>query len=338
MKAVVVNQEGVYPEIAEHEMRALETGEALVDIEYCGVCHTDLHVALGDFGKVPGRVLGHEGIGIVREVAPDVTSLKPGDRVSVAWFFEGCGRCEYCTTGNETLCRSVKNAGYSVDGGMAEQCIVTADYAVKVPDGLDPAQASSITCAGVTTYKAIKCAKPTPGQWIAVYGAGGLGNLAIQYAKNVFNCHVVAVDINQDKLDLALESGADFVINGREVEDVAGLIQEKTGGVHAAVVTAVSKVAFNQAIDSVRAAGKVVAVGLPSETMDVPIVKTVLDGIEIIGSLVGTRKDLEEAFQFGAEGKVVPVVEKRPVEDAVTVFDEMAAGTIQGRMVLDFTK
>ena len=338
MKAVVVNPEGTNVQLIENkELRPLETGEALVDIEYCGVCHTDLHVAHGDFGKVPGRVLGHEGIGIVKEIAPDVKSLKVGDRVSVAWFFEGCGACEYCTTGRETLCRTVKNAGYSVDGGMAEQCIVTADYAVKVPEGLDPAQASSITCAGVTTYKAIKEAQLQPGQWTVIFGAGGLGNLAVQYAKKVFNAHVVAVDINNDKLALAKEVGADIVINGHEVEDVAALIQEKTGGAHSAVVTAVSKVAFNQAVDSVRAGGRVVAVGLPSEMMDLSIVKTVLDGIQVIGSLVGTRKDLEEAFQFGAEGLVVPVVQKRPVSDAVDVFDEMAAGTIQGRMVLDFT-
>ncbi|MBF1700658.1 MAG: alcohol dehydrogenase AdhP [Streptococcus sanguinis] len=338
MKAVVVNPEGTNVQLIENkELRPLETGEALVDIEYCGVCHTDLHVAHGDFGKVPGRVLGHEGIGIVKEIAPDVKSLKVGDRVSVAWFFEGCGTCEYCTTGRETLCRTVKNAGYSVDGGMAEQCIVTADYAVKVPEGLDPAQASSITCAGVTTYKAIKEAQLQPGQWTVIFGAGGLGNLAVQYAKKVFNAHVVAVDINNDKLALAKEVGADIVINGHEVEDVAALIQEKTGGAHSAVVTAVSKVAFNQAVDSVRAGGRVVAVGLPSEMMDLSIVKTVLDGIQVIGSLVGTRKDLEEAFQFGAEGLVVPVVQKRPVSDAVDVFDEMEAGTIQGRMVLDFT-
>ena len=338
MKAVVVNPEGTNVQLIENkELRPLETGEALVDIEYCGVCHTDLHVAHVDFGKVPGRVLGHEGIGIVKEIAPDVKNLKVGDRVSVAWFFEGCGACEYCTTGRETLCRTVKNAGYSVDGGMAEQCIVTADYAVKVPEGLDPAQASSITCAGVTTYKAIKEAQLQPGQWTVIFGAGGLGNLAVQYAKKVFNAHVVAVDINNDKLALAKEVGADIVINGHEVEDVAALIQEKTGGAHSAVVTAVSKVAFNQAVDSVRAGGRVVAVGLPSEMMDLSIVKTVLDGIQVIGSLVGTRKDLEEAFQFGAEGLVVPVVQKRPVSDAVDVFDEMEAGTIQGRMVLDFT-
>ena len=334
MKAVVVNKEGCGVEVVEREIRKPGYGEALIDVEYCGVCHTDLHVANGDFGKVPGRVLGHEGIGVVKELGEGVKSLKIGDRVSVAWFFEGCGACEYCNTGRETLCRNVKNAGYSVDGAMATECIVTADYAVKVPEGLDPAQASSISCAGVTCYSAIKAGGVKPGQWTVVYGAGGLGNLAVQYAKKVFNNHVIAVDINDDKLALAKECGADIVINGIK-EDPVKIIQEKSGGCHCAVVTAVSKIAFNQAIDSVRAAGKVVAVGLPSETMDVSIVKTVLDGIEIIGSLVGTRKDLEEAFQFGAEGFVVPVVTKRPIEDAPKIFQEMIDGTIQGRMVID---
>ncbi|KIX90511.1 ethanol-active dehydrogenase/acetaldehyde-active reductase [Staphylococcus microti] len=338
MKAVVVNKESTGVEVVEHEMPTIGHGEALVKVDCCGVCHTDLHVAHGDFGEVPGRILGHEGIGIVEEIGEGVTSLKVGDRVSIAWFFEGCGHCEYCTTGRETLCRSVKNAGYSVDGGMSEYAVVTADYAVKVPDGLDSAQASSITCAGVTTYKAIKEAGAAPGQWIAVYGAGGLGNLAVQYAKKVFNAQVVAIDINDDKLQLAKEVGADIIVNGKEVEDVGAYIQEKTGGCHGVVVTAVSKVAFNQAIDSVRAGGTVVAVGLPSEYMDLSIVKTVLDGIRVVGSLVGTRKDLEEAFAFGAQGLVVPVVEKVSVDDAPKVFEEMEKGTIQGRKVLDFSK
>ena len=323
MKAVVVNPDSTGVEIVDHEMPEIGYGEALVKVEYCGVCHTDLHVAHGDFGKVPGRILGHEGIGIVEKLGDGVTSLKVGDRVSIAWFFEGCGYCEYCTTGRETLCRSVKNAGYNVDGGMSEYAVVTADYAVKVPEGLDPAQASSITCAGVTTYKAIKEAGAAPGQWIAVYGVGGLGNLAVQYAKKVFNAHVVAVDINQDKLDLAKEVGADLIVNGHDIEDVPAYIQEKTGGCHGVVVSAVSKVAFNQAVDSVRAGGTVVAVGLPSEYMELSIVKAVLDGIRIVGSLVGTRKCLEEAFAFGAQGLVVPIVEKVPVDSAPQVFDDM---------------
>ena len=335
MKAAVVTQNcDGNVEIIEKDIRPLEVNEALVEVEYCGVCHTDLHVAAGDYGDKPGRVLGHEGIGIVTKVADGVSALNVGDRVSIAWLFKSCGACEYCNSGRETLCRSVLNAGYTADGGMATHCIVDADYAVKVPEGLDPAQASSITCAGVTTYKGIKVSGVRPGQWIAIYGAGGLGNLGVQYAKKVFGAHVIAVDINDDKLALAKESGADLVVNPAK-EDAARFIQEKTGGAHAAVVTAVSKAAFNSAVDCVRAGGRVIAIGLPPESMDLSIPRLVLDGIEVVGSLVGTRQDLAEAFQFGAEGLVVPVVQKRTLSEANEIFQEMRDGTIQGRMVID---
>lgn len=305
-------------------------------MECCGVCHTDLHVKNGDFGDKTGVIIGHEGIGIVKEVGPGVTSLNVGDRASVAWFFQGCGHCEYCISGNETLCRRVKNAGFTADGGMAEECIVTADYAVKVPDGLDSAAASSVTCAGVTTYKAIKISNVKAGKWIAIYGLGGLGNLALQYAKNVFNAKVIAIDVNDEQLKLAQQMGADMVINPAK-EDAATLIQEKLGGAHAAVVTAVAKAAFNSAVDAVRAGARIVAVGLPPEAMSLNIPRLVLDGIEVVGSLVGTREDLAEAFQFAAEGKVVPKVAKRPIEDINAIFHEMEQGKITGRMVVDFS-
>lgn len=335
MKAIIATSDKE-AKIVEKELRPLKHGEALLDMVCCGVCHTDLHVKNADFGDVSGVVLGHEGIGIVKEVAEGVTSLKVGDRASVAWFFEGCGYCEYCVSGKETLCRSVKNAGYTVDGGMAQQCIVTADYAVKVPDGLSSEAASSITCAGVTTYKAIKVSKVKPGQWLLISGLGGLGNLALQYAKNVFEAKVIAVDINDGQLEFAKQYGADVVVNPMK-EDLAAIVKEKTGGlgVHAAVVTAVGKSAFNGAVDSVRAAGTVVAVGLPVDTMDLSIPRLVLDGIEVVGSLVGTREDLKEAFQFGAEGKVVPQCQLRPMEDINDIFEEMENGKIRGRMVID---
>ena len=334
MKAVVVTKDkGV--EVVDKTFRALNPGEARLEMICCGVCHTDIHVKNHDFGDTTGKVLGHEGIGRVVEVADDVTSLKIGDRASVAWLFESCGHCEYCVTGRETLCRSVKNAGYSVDGGMAEECIVTADYSVKVPDGLDSEPASSITCAGVTTYKAVKVSNVRPGQWIAVYGLGGLGNLAVQYAKNVFGAKVIGVDVNDLQLDFALETGADIVINPAK-EDAAAKIQELTGGAHAAVVTAVAKAAFNSAVDCVRAGGRIVAVGLPSESMDLNIPRLVLDGIEVVGSLVGTREDLKEAFQFGAEGKVVPRCQTRKIEDIEDIIEEMEQGKIKGRMVIKF--
>ncbi len=315
-------------------LRPLKHGEAALKMECCGVCHTDLHVKNGDFGEVPGITLGHEGIGVVSAVGEGVTSLKVGDRASVAWFYQGCGHCEYCVSGNETLCRSVKNAGYSVDGGMAEECIVVADYAVKVPDGLDSFAASSITCAGVTTYKAVKISDIKPGQWIAIYGLGGLGNLALQYAKNVFNAKVIAIDVNDGQLEFAKQIGADLTINSK-TQNAEEIIQQQTGGAHAAVVTAVAKAAFNSAVNAVRAGGKVVAVGLPPESMDLSIPRLVLDGIQVVGSLVGTREDLKEAFQFAAEGKVTPKVTKRPLGDINAIFEEMKAGTIRGRMVID---
>ena len=336
MKAAVVSD--IHPgqvEIRQMAMRPLTSGEALVDVECCGVCHTDLHVVQGDFGPVPGRVPGHEGIGIVRAVADDVTSLKPGDRVSIAWFYEGCGVCEYCVSGRETFCRSVKNAGYSVDGAMAEQCIVKADYAVKVPAGLDPLVASSITCAGVTTYKAIRVSGIRPGQWLAIWGAGGLGNMEIQFAHNVFNARVIAIDLQDDKLALARECGAEITLNpGRD--DVPARIQQITdGGAHCAVVVAVARAAFHQAVNSVRAAGKVVCVAVPPGDLDLNIVKTVLDGIQIVGSLVGTRQDLAEAFQHALAGRVRPVVQPRRLEEINAIFHEMDSGSIQGRMVID---
>lgn len=333
MKAIIATKDRK-AEVVEKEIRPLKYGEALLDMECCGVCHTDLHVKNADFGDVAGRTLGHEGIGVVKEVGEGVTSLKVGDRASVAWFFEGCGHCEYCTTGRETLCREVKNSGYSVDGGMAEQCIVTADYAVKVPDGLSSEAASSITCAGVTCYKAIKVADTLPGQWMVISGMGGLGNLALQYAKNVFELKVIAVDINDAQLEFAKEMGADICVNPLK-EDLGKVAQERVGGAHAAVVTAVGKSAFNQAVDSLRAGGKVIAVGLPSESMDLSIPRLVMDGIEVIGSLVGTRQDLREAFQFAAEGKVVPKYQMRPMEEINEIFEEMEQGKYTGRMVID---
>ncbi|WP_269914687.1 alcohol dehydrogenase AdhP [Acinetobacter sp. HY1485] len=335
MKAAVVNKEHIV-DIVDKNIRELKYGEALLKMEYCGVCHTDLHVKNGHYGDKTGVTLGHEGIGVVTQVGEGVSSLKVGDRASVAWFFEGCGHCEYCITGRETFCREVKNAGYTVDGGMAEECIVVADYAVKVPEGLDPAAASSITCAGVTTYKAIKVSNVQAGQWVAIYGMGGLGNLALQYAKNVFNAKVIAIDVNDAQLDFAKELGADVVINPSTQDTQQLIMQHTKNGAHAAVVTAVAKAAFNSAVDCVRAGARVVAVGLPPEAMSLNIPRLVLDGIEVVGSLVGTRKDLQEAFQFALEGKVVPTVKKRSLKEINSIFSEMEQGKIKGRMVIDF--
>ncbi|GBG95458.1 alcohol dehydrogenase [Ligilactobacillus salitolerans] len=337
MKAAVVRDScDGYVDIKDVTLRELRHGEALVKMEYCGLCHTDLHVAAGDFGKVPGRIIGHEGVGKVVKVADGVTNLKIGDRVSIAWFYKGCGHCEYCTTGRETLCRNVENSGFNVDGAMAEECIVPADYAVKVPDDLDPVEATSLTCAGVTVYKGLKTGDLKPGQWVEVVGTGGLGNLAVQYAKNVFGAHVAAVDINDDKLAAAKKLGADLTINSQK-EDASKILQEQVGGVHSAVITAVSADSFTAAVNSLRPDGTLVAIALPQGDMALNISKTVLDGIKVAGSLVGTRQDLKETFQFGAEHRVHPIVQTRKLSEINDIIDEMKNNKIVGRMVVDFT-
>lgn len=338
MKAAVVrdNSDG-YVDVKDVELRPIENGEALVQVEYCGLCHTDLHVANGDFGDQAGRIIGHEGVGKVIQVADDVDNLKIGDRVSIAWFFKGCGHCEYCLSGRETLCREVKNAGFTVDGAMAEQVIVDAKYAVKVPEGLDPIEATSLTCAGVTMYKALKVGHTKPGQWVEMVGAGGLGNLGVQFANNVFGANVIAV-ARGNNLEKAEELGAKKGIDYRS-ENLSEKVKEATnGGAHVSVITAVNPIAFDQAINALRPDGHLVAVALPKGNMDLNIAQTVLNGIHVEGSLVGTREDLRETFQFGAEGKVKPIVHTRKLSEINDVIDEMKNGKIVGRMVIDFTK
>jgi alcohol dehydrogenase, propanol-preferring len=334
MKAAVVNEHHQKLEIKDVPIPELEYGEILVKIKACGVCHTDLHAVNGDWPVKPKLPLipGHEGVGIVEKVAGGVTSIKVGDRVGIPWLYSACGECEYCLTGRETLCLAQENAGYSVDGGYAEYCKAPANYVVKIPDGLDFHEISPIFCAGVTTYKALKVSNAKPGDWVAIYGIGGLGHVALQYAK-AMGFNVIAVDIQDDKLELATELGADKTINGLRV-DPAEEIKNLVGGVQAAVSVAVTKKAFEQAYGSVKRGGTLVVVGLPNADLPIPIFDTVLNGVTVKGSIVGTRKDLQEAIEFAAQGKVRTNIEVQPLEKINEVFERMETGQINGRVVL----
>lgn len=334
MKAAVVNEHHQKLEIKDVPVPELEYGEILVKIKACGVCHTDLHAVNGDWPVKPKLPLipGHEGVGIVEKVAEGVTSIKVGDRVGIPWLYSACGECEYCLTGRETLCLSQENAGYSVDGGYAEYCKAPANYVVKIPDGLDFHEISPIFCAGVTTYKALKVSNAKPGDWVAIYGIGGLGHVALQYAK-AMGFNVIAVDIQDDKLELASELGADKTINGFRVDPVEE-IKNLVGGVQAAVSVAVTKKAFEQAYRSVKRDGTLVVVGLPNADLPIPIFDTVLNGVTVKGSIVGTRKDLQEAIEFAAQGKVRTNIEVQPLEKINEVFERMETGQINGRVVL----
>lgn len=255
MKAAVVNQFNQQLEIKEVPVPTVEYGEVLVKIKACGVCHTDLHAAHGDWPVKPKLPLipGHEGVGIVEEIGEGVTSIKVGDRVGIPWLYSACGECEYCLTGRETLCPDQLNAGYSVDGGYAEYCKAPANYIVKIPENLDFAEVSPIFCAGVTTYKALKVADAKAGDWVAIYGIGGLGHVALQYAK-AMGYNVVAVDIMEDKLELAKRLGADLTVNGLQVDPVQE-IKEKVGGVQAAISVAVTKKHLSKLTDLLKEEG-----------------------------------------------------------------------------------
>ncbi|KZN37654.1 alcohol dehydrogenase AdhP [Pseudoalteromonas luteoviolacea] len=334
MKAAVAHQFKAPLSIESLAQPEVKPGTILVKVAACGVCHTDLHACHGDWPVKPNLPLipGHEGVGTIVAKGDDVNHLALGDKVGIPWLHSACGHCEHCLQGNENLCPNQQNSGYSVDGGYAEYCLANADYVVKIPNNLSFVDAAPLFCAGVTTYKALKVSEAKPGQWVAIVGAGGLGHLAIQYAK-AMGLNVIAVDSGEHKLSLAKELGADYCIDYNE-HNPAEQIQTKFGGVQAVVCTAASKAAFSGAYHSVKRGGKCILVGLPNDDMPIPIFDTVLKGISVIGSIVGTRQDLIECLDFAAAGKVKAIVQTQPLENINQVFEQMQHNEIQGRIVL----
>ncbi|WP_417507479.1 alcohol dehydrogenase AdhP [Marinomonas gallaica] len=334
MKAAVANTFGSILTIEDVQKPTIEPHQILVKIHACGVCHTDLHACHGDWPVKPTLPLipGHEGVGEIVELGSAVTHLSLGDRVGIPWLYSACGHCEYCLAGQESLCMSQQNAGYSVAGSYAEYCAAHADYVIKVPDNLNYVDAAPLFCAGVTTYKALKVSDAKPGQWVAVFGVGGLGHLAVQYAV-AMGLRVVAVDTGEAKRELATSLGAEHFFDFK-TDNVVEDIREATGGVHGSVCTAVSKAGFRQSYDVVRRGGKCVLVGLPPEDMPLPIFDTVLNGVSVVGSIVGTRKDLEECLEFAARGKVKAIITEKKLDEINAIFEDMEKGDITGRIVM----
>jgi propanol-preferring alcohol dehydrogenase len=336
MKAAVVRAFGKPLVIEDLPVPVPGPGEILVKVKACGVCHTDLHAASGDWPVKPSPpfVPGHEAAGVVAALGPDVTDFKLGDAVGVAWLHDACLRCEYCETGWETLCEHQHNTGYSVNGGFAEYVIASAAFAARLPAGVDFAAIAPILCAGVTTYKGLKETDTRPGEWVVISGIGGLGQVAVQYAK-AMGLKVVALDIAEDKLELGRAAGADRAVNALSADAVDSVLRDTGGGAHGVLVTAVSTAAFAQALKMVRRKGTVSLVGLPPGEFPTPIFDVVLKRITVRGSIVGTRRDLDEALAFAAEGKVRSEITRAPLSDINAIFDRMKAGKINGRMVLD---
>jgi len=335
MKAAVVARFGEPLQIREVPVPCPGPGQVLVKIMATGVCHTDLHAADGDWPVKPSPpfIPGHEGAGVVAKLGPGVTHLKEGDRVGIAWLHSACRHCEFCISGWETLCASQQNSGYSVNGSFAEFALADADFVGRIPERLSFVDAGPILCAGVTTYKGLKETEARPGEWVVISGAGGLGHIAIQYAK-AMGLRVAAVDVGKEKLALARKLGAEVTADAA-IEDPAAKIREATGGAHGVVVTAVSPVAFKQAVGMLRRHGTCVLIGLPPGEFPVPIFDVVLNRYTIRGSIVGTRKDLDEALAFAAQGKVEATIEQLPLDSINDVFARLKQGKVNGRVVLN---
>src|SRR6516164_11057661 len=321
MKAAVVNRFRQPLEMREVPVPSPGPGQALVQIIATGVCHTDLHAADGDWPvkPTPPFIPGHEGAGVVVQLGPGVTHVKEGDRVGIAWLHSACGRCEFCLSGWETLCKAQQNSGYSVNGSFAQFALAQADFLGRIPNQLSFVDAGPILCAGVTTYKGLKETEARPGEWVVISGVGGLGHVAIQYAK-AMGLKVAAVDIAANKLKLAQATGADLAVNALAKNAVEHVLDTTGGGAHGVLVTAVSTAAFAQALKMVRRKGTVSLVGLPPGEFPTPIFDVVLKRITVRGSIVGTRHDLAEAIAFAAEGKVRSHIHQAKLEDINGIF------------------
>jgi propanol-preferring alcohol dehydrogenase len=337
MRAAVVREFKKPLVIEELPIPDPDDDQILVRFQATGVCHTDLHAAHGDWPvkPTPPFIPGHEGVGFVAKAGKNVRRVKEGDRVGVPWLHTACGYCPHCRTGWETLCGSQQNTGYSVNGSFAEYGLADPDFVGRLPDALDFGPAAPVLCAGVTVYKGLKETEARPGEWVVISGVGGLGHMAVQYAK-AMGLHVAAVDVHEDKLALARDLGADLLVDARQ-EDAAEQVQTAIGGAHGALVTAVSPQAMEQAFHMLRSRGTMSLVGLPPSKIALPVFDTVLKRITIRGSIVGTRQDLEESLQFAGEGKVKSHFSWDKLENINAIFDRMIAGKIDGRIVLDLS-
>ena len=337
MKAAVVRQLGAPLVVEEVPIPVPGPFEALVQVDYSGVCHTDLHAARGDWPvkPVPPFIPGHEGSGRVVELGPSAAGVRVGDRIGNAWLATACGVCRDCLGGWESLCASQQNSGYSVDGSFAEYMVVDTRYAPRIPEGADAAGITAVLCAGVTVYKGLKVTGARPGDWVVVSGIGGLGHMAIQYAV-AMGFRVIAVTGTEAKRQRALAYGAELVVNYRD-GDPGEAVQDLVGGAQAALVTAVSEKTFPQALSMLRRGGTVSLVGLPPGDFPLSIFDTVLRGLTVRGSIVGTRLDMLEAVDFFSRGVVSTTFERQPMDAINDIFARMTTGAIDGRVVLDMS-
>jgi propanol-preferring alcohol dehydrogenase len=334
MDAVVVRDHSSTIAVTSRTVPYPLRGEVLVKIHASGICHTDLHVAAGEYATTfpTPLTLGHEGAGEIVQAGPGSEPWAVGDRVIIGWLGWACGSCEPCRSGQEDVCERQLNPGWSVDGTMADYAIGRAHSLVRIPDGLSYAEAAPLGCAGVAAFSATRLAEPRPGRTVAVFGVGGLGHLAAQYVQ-AFGADVVAIDVADDRLALARELGASAVIDARTQDPVATLLER--GGVHAAIAMAPVRESFEQALASLRPGGVLVVVAVPPEDeITVRVLEAVVRGQRIVGSPGGTRNDLEAVVALHGAGRARLVHQTRPLAEAPEAFADIEAGAVIGRVVL----
>ena len=307
-------------------------GEVRLKMEACGLCHSDLFV--GSLEKLPllPLTLGHEGIGRVESVGPGVHDWKAGDRAGMTFLASTCGSCEWCTTGRERFCPRQLNFGYTAQGALSDWVVAPAGYLFRVPEGLAAADAAPLCCAGWTAYGALREAELRAGQSVALFGMGGLGHLAIQYARH-FGLRVAAADVFEPKLKMARALGADLAL---PADTASRTLQKQWGGADAAIVLTGSPQAVQQAFRSLKRTGTLVTAGLSSNQYELPIVDTVLKGISIRGSFLGRRADLAEVLGLAQSGIGKAHIETHAIEDTPAVLESMRRGEILGRAVVAF--
>jgi alcohol dehydrogenase, propanol-preferring len=335
MKAAVLHQAGAPLVIEDVPVPQCGPAEILIKVKACGVCHTDLHLASGEwrFHKLP-LILGHEAAGVVERIGTEVANFKVGDRAGIPWIYSTCGECEYCTSDREPLCPQIRVTGFMVDGGYAEYVAAPASHAVSLPDGLNYVDAAPVFCAGLTPYRALKISGARVGDTVAIWGVGGLGHYAVQIAR-AMGAHVVAVDVAPSKLDLARQLGADVTVDASR-EDAAKAIRA-LGAAHVVINLTPTPAAIAQGAEAVRRGGTLVLVGLPPGSFTLPILQTVAKGIRILTSAVGTRQDLREVLALAAAGTIKTVAQTCRLEEINWALEQVREGHVTGRLVVEFT-
>jgi len=309
-------------------------GEVLIRVKACGVCHSDLHLVDGDWkdwGTPLPIVPGHEVTGVVEKAGDGVPGLSAGDPVGVPWMQYACGGCVPCRSGAEMLCAAQKSTGITVYGGYAEYLTAPAAFTHKIPEGLDLVAAAPLLCAGITVFSPLRRAGNLAGKTVAIAGMGGLGHLGVRMA-SAMGARVVAISRGEAKQPLARELGAHIVIDS-EKEKIRKRLRA-IGGADLILLTGISAGLFEECVPGLAPNGTLVVLAAIAEPAKVIPAGLLTGQTRIMGSLIGTRDDMDAMLRFAADHKIAPVVEIHPLEQVNEVLAKLREGKVNLRAVL----